>query len=58
MKIAENSRILSFTIIERMHLSLQLLGLADKRKNYLVVYLHEKQKDQQMGKIQIDQVYQ
>ena len=41
-----------------MHLSLQLLGLADKRKNYLVVYLHEKQKDQQMGKIQIDQVCQ
>ena len=41
-----------------MYLSLQLLNLADKRKISLVVYVYEKQKDQQMGKKQIDLVYQ
>ena len=41
-----------------MHLSLQLLGLADNRRISIVVYLHEKPKDQQMGKSQVDQVCQ
>ena len=42
----------------QVHLSPQLLSLADKRRISLVEYLHEKQQGLQINKRQIDQLYQ
>lgn len=41
----------------QVHLSPQLLSLADKRRISLVEYLHEKQQGLQINKRQIDQLY-